>query len=370
MQGWLRSLLLLCCLLPGLALAQEVIEDFAVSLQVESDGNLLVTERITVRAEGRDIRRGIYRDLPVSYALPMGLQQSNPIRLLEATRDGKPESVRSERNGAWVRFYLGSANVLLEPGRYRYELRYRVGRPLLHHADRDELYWNVTGNGWLFPIRQASVEVRLPAGARIGQLAAYTGASGAQGQAYEVQQRTDDFLRLATTEPLPASSGLTVAVDWQAGLLPRPTALQGAVQLLRDNLGLCVGALLLLGLLIFYLLAWHRVGRDPRKGVIIPLFEAPQGMSAVQAGYLWHRGLRGGFSAARAFGVWLTSMAIGKHLHLEDRAGGGFSLARDQGASASLSELDRDVRKRLFPANKEGIGLQSVVTTSRVWLMR
>lgn len=164
MQGWLRGLLLLFVLLPGLTLAQEAIEDFAVSLQVEADGNLLVTERINVRAEGRDIRRGIYRDLPVSYTLPMGLEQSSPITLLGVARDGLPESVRSERNGAWVRFYLGSPNILLEPGRYRYELRYRVGRALLHHADTDELYWNVTGNGWMFPIRQASVEVRLPAG--------------------------------------------------------------------------------------------------------------------------------------------------------------------------------------------------------------
>jgi hypothetical protein len=56
MQGWLRGLLLICCLLPGLVSAQEVIENFAVSLQVEADGNLLVTERITVRAECRDLR--------------------------------------------------------------------------------------------------------------------------------------------------------------------------------------------------------------------------------------------------------------------------------------------------------------------------
>ena len=88
MHGWLRGLLLLLVLLPGVTLAQEAIEDFAVSLQVEADGNLLVTERITVRAAGRDIRRGIYRDLPVSYALPMGLEQSSPITLLGVTRGG------------------------------------------------------------------------------------------------------------------------------------------------------------------------------------------------------------------------------------------------------------------------------------------
>ncbi|WP_061238733.1 DUF2207 domain-containing protein [Ectopseudomonas composti] len=358
MQGWLRGLLLIVCLLPGLVSAQEAIEDFAVSLQVEADGNLLVTERITVHAEGRDIRRGIYRDLPVGYALPLGLEQSSPISLLGVTRDGRPEAVRRERNGAWIRFYLGSPNVLLEPGRHSYELRYRVGRALLHHADTDELYWNVTGNGWVFPIRQASVEVHLPTGARIGQWAAYTGGQGAQGKDFQIVEQRDAFLRLVTTKALPAHNGLTVAVDWQAGLVPRPGLLQSATRVLLDNLGLGLGALLLIGLLLFYLKAWNRVGRDPQKGVIIPLFEAPQGMSAVQAGYLWHRGLRGAFGEARAFSVWLTDMAIGKHLHIEDKAhGGGFSLARDQGADGEMSELDRDLRKHLFPANKAGIAL-------------
>ena len=358
MQGWLRSLLLIACLLPALVSAQEAIEDFAVSLQVEADGNLLVTERITVRAEGRDIRRGIYRDLPVGYALPLGLEQSSPISLLGVTRDGRPESVRRERNGAWIRFYLGSPDVLLEPGRHRYELRYRVERALLHHAETDELYWNVTGNGWVFPIRQASVEVRLPSGARIGQWAAYTGAQGDQGKDFQILEQRDDVLRLVTTAVLPAYHGLTVAVDWQAGLVPRPGMLENASRALLDNLGMGIGAVLLIGLLLFYLRAWNRVGRDPEKGVIIPLFEAPQGMSALQAGYLWHRGLRGAFGEAQAFSVWLTDMAIRKHLHIEDKAhGGGFSLARDQGAEGEMSELDRDLRKRLFPANKDGIAL-------------
>lgn len=352
MQGWLRGLLLIVCLLPGLVSAQEVIEDFAVSLQVEADGNLLVTERITVRAEGRDIRRGIYRDLPVSYALPMGLEQSSPITLLGVTRDGDEEAVHSERNGAWVRFYLGSADTLLDPGRYRYELRYRVGRPLLHHTDTDELYWNVTGNGWIFPIRQASVDVRLPAGAHIGQLAAYTGAQGGQGQDFQIVERGDDHLRLATTAELPAHHGLTIAVDWQAGLVPRPSAVDSAKRALLDNLGVGIGALLLIGLLLFYLSAWNRVGRDPQKGVIIPLFEGPQGMSAVQAGYLWHRGLRGAFPAARAFGVWLTDMAIHKHLQIADRPRSGFILSRAT-VRDDLNEQDRELSDRLFRAGKQ-----------------
>ena len=355
----LRFALLSLCLLPLWAGAAEVIEDFAVTLQVQADGNLLVTERITVQAEGEQIKRGIYRDLPVSYSLPLGLLQSSPITLLEVSRDGQAERARVEQNGTWVRYYLGSADQLLQPGRYQYELRYRVERQLLHHLNTDELYWNVTGNQWVFPILQASVEVKLPPGARMDDVAAYTGAGGEQGKAYEVLERRDGYLRLVTTQALPAYHGLTVAVDWPAGLVARPGVAQRLGSVLRDNLGLCLGALLLVGLVIFYLRAWDRVGRDPEKGLIIPLFEAPRGMSAVQAGYLWHRGFKGVYQEARAFSVWLTDMAIRKHLHLEDKPrGGGFSLARGSGEREDFSESDRALRKRLFPANKEGIALE------------
>lgn len=359
MPGLVRALLLSLCLLPALALADEVIEDFAVTLQVQADGSLLVTERITVLAEGEQIKRGIYRDLPVSYSLPLGLLQSSPITLLAVSRDGQAERARVEQNGTWVRYYLGSADQLLQPGRYQYELRYRVERQLLHHFNTDELYWNVTGNQWVFPILQASVEVKLPPGARMGDLAAYTGAGGEQGKAYEVLEQRDDYLRLATSQALPAYHGLTVAVDWPAGLVARPGVMQRLGSVLLDNLGLCLGALLLVGLVIFYLRAWDRVGRDPEKGLIIPLFEAPHGMSAVQAGYLWHRGFKGAYQDARAFSVWLTDMAIRKHLHIEDKVhGGGFTLARGTEEGEDFSEGDRELRKRLFPANKEGIALE------------
>jgi uncharacterized membrane protein YgcG len=353
MHGLLRGLLLSLCLLPVWATADEVIENFVVSLQVQADGNLLVTERITVQAEGEQIKRGIYRDLPVSYAWSMGLRQNSPISLLSVTRNGQPESFNSEDNGTWVRYYIGSAEHLLQPGRYRYELRYRVERQLLHHADKDELYWNATGNGWIFPILQASVEISLPAGARIADLAAYTGADGEQGEAYQVLEQRDDYLRLATTETLEAHHGLTVAVDWQAGLVARPGITQRIGYLLQDNMGLLIGALMLIGLLLFYLLSWHRVGRDPQKGLIIALFEAPQQMSAVQAGYLWHRGLRGAYPAARAFSVWLTDMAIGKHLHIEDSANRkGFTLKCGKAESSDFSASDRELRNRLFPGSK------------------
>src|SRR5690606_18847777 len=44
--------------------AAEVINAFAADIVLRADRSVLVTETIDVTAEGREIRRGIYRDIP------------------------------------------------------------------------------------------------------------------------------------------------------------------------------------------------------------------------------------------------------------------------------------------------------------------
>ena len=58
--------------------------------------------------------------------------------------------------------YIGDRDVYLTSGFYDYQISYRSSRQLGFFDDFDELYWNVTGSGWAFEIRQASARVSLP----------------------------------------------------------------------------------------------------------------------------------------------------------------------------------------------------------------
>ena len=51
------------------ALAKEQINSFDVRIEAERNGDIIVTESINVTAEGNQIRRGIFRDLPRYYTL-------------------------------------------------------------------------------------------------------------------------------------------------------------------------------------------------------------------------------------------------------------------------------------------------------------
>ncbi len=58
--------LLACLLLPLAAQAKERILAFDSHILVNRDGTLEVRETIRVKAEGENIRRGIYRDFPTT----------------------------------------------------------------------------------------------------------------------------------------------------------------------------------------------------------------------------------------------------------------------------------------------------------------
>ncbi|MBE0590988.1 MAG: DUF2207 domain-containing protein, partial [Gemmatimonadales bacterium] len=169
-------------LLPGLgatATAAEAIERFDAVIEVGDDGELSVSETIVVRAEGQQIRRGIYRDFPLRFEDAEGRLRRVGFELLAVTRDGMAEPHFIRRNDRGLRIYIGDENRLLSPGRHTYRLQYSTTRQVRHLPGHVELFWNVTGNEWAFPIEAASATIRLPDRAAPLRWTGYTGRVGA-----------------------------------------------------------------------------------------------------------------------------------------------------------------------------------------------
>lgn len=196
---------------------EERILSFDSVIRVDLDGDVTVTEEVTVVALGQDIKRGIYRELP----LPAAGQDNDVtagIEVLEVLRNGEPEPWFTESGPNSIRIYMGQKDVFLEPGEYTYSLTYREAGQIRSFPDYDELYWNVTGNGWEFTIEKASATVILPRGAAVLNGTAYTGFAGERGDAW---QRHEDSLGntvFRTTGKLASGQGLTIAVSWRKAL--------------------------------------------------------------------------------------------------------------------------------------------------------
>ena len=159
-----------------------------------------------------------------------------------------------------MRVYFGSANTLLAPGDYTYVLRYRTTRQLGFFADHDELYWNVTGNGWDFPIEAASAAVALPGAIAPADLRveAYTGEQGAKGKDYTATADAPSHATFRATRALAPREGLTIVVGFPKGIVAAPTNEQRVSWFLHDNGGVLVGGAGLLLMWAYYLLRMDR----------------------------------------------------------------------------------------------------------------
>lgn len=72
------------CLSNGLA--QERILSYHTQITVEASGDLLVQEAITVKAEGQDIQRGIYRTFPTKYKDKLGTRFNVGFEVVEVLK--------------------------------------------------------------------------------------------------------------------------------------------------------------------------------------------------------------------------------------------------------------------------------------------
>lgn len=280
--------LLMTVLLLGVhpAQADERILSFDSTLQVEADGTFLVTEIIRVRAEGDQIRRGLFRDFPMLARNDRGTYRVG-FELVSLTRDGQPEPSRIEEVAKALRIYMGNPETILSPGEHVYRLTYRSDRQLRFFDDHDEVYWNATGTEWLFPIDEVTVTVHLPKGAQMGQLAAFTGAFGATESDARFEQTDAQTAVFQTTRPLAPREGITVAVSFAKGVVPEPTPQQRSDWAARDNVADQWALYGLAAVLAYYLAAWWLWGRDAKAGVMVPRWEPPTGMSAALAGTIW-----------------------------------------------------------------------------------
>src|SRR5262249_23324937 len=142
----------------------------------------------------------------------------------------------------------------LPPGEHTYELRYRTDRQLGFFRDYDELYWNVTSNGWKFSIDVARATILLPPEARrrVMNMEGYTGYQGEKGQAYTAR-RDDGDNPAFQAENLAAGQGLTIVVTWPKGVITEPTAEQKRAWFIADNKPEILGVAGLIVVFLYYL---------------------------------------------------------------------------------------------------------------------
>ncbi|MFZ1874706.1 MAG: DUF2207 domain-containing protein [Chania sp.] len=284
----------------GLVRAYEHILSFDARARFNTDGSMLMSESIKVLSLGQQIRRGIFRTLPLSWNRQDGKIFSVDYQIKNVLRDGVAEPFSVVKEGKTLTVRIGNAEHFLEPGIYNYEIQYQIRNHFSRFPDWDELYWNVTGNDWAYPITKASFHLELPEASaflnsagkdtRLRSIDIYTGMRGAKGQNARILP--DGSVR--TVQPLKQGEGLTVAYTWPRSILasaPAPEAASPLVHLLLPTAktsALWIPAFLLVG---YYLLWWRKnvTATGLKMPPIVPLYALPADMSPGYLRYITRR---------------------------------------------------------------------------------
>ena len=303
-----------------------------------------VTETIKVVSAGDQIKRGIYRDFPTTYKDHAGNKYIVGFAILAVARDGKPEAYHTETLSNGIRIYMGRKEYLLPPGEYTYTLSYRTDRQLGFFKDHDELYWNVTGNGWNFPIETASATVVLPPGVPADKmvLEGYTGPMGAKGQNFTAAVTPDGKAVFKTTRRLNAREGLTIVVSWPKGFVREPSVREKTIHFLKDNLTLLVAFIGLVVILLYYVLVWFAAGRDPARGTIMPIYSPPDNLSPASMRFMAEMGYDD-----KVFAAAVIDMAVKGYLSIREK-NAKYTLTKTDDNPSKLSAEEKKIAAQLF----------------------
>ncbi len=349
---WCLLIQLLFYLIPVTLHASETILNFSSTIFIQQDASITVTEDIRARCEGRAIRHGIYRDIPVRYSSGPGPALDAHLKIIQVKLDGRPSDYHTRRKGAYQRIYIGRKHYLLPHGVHSFEITYTMKRMIGFFGSYDELYWNVTGDKWKFPIEAARARIILPADSHFIKYASYTGRHGSKENNAHVMEINERSIAFETLSPILPGEGLTIAASWPPGLVERPGGLKKLIFMFMDNVSVLAGMTGIVSALFYFFFAWNRAGRDPEKGPIIPRYEPPRLFGPAAARFITKMGFDNDtFSAA------IINLAVKGYLLIKEK-NGEFTLlnkrhSKRMDPSAEPSEGEKRLYYKLFRSSDE-----------------
>lgn len=324
---------------------------FRADVWVKENARLEVREEIALNSAGKYYRYGFIRNLPIGsedrwdrkYVGEYKRDNGIRVEILEVTQDGSPMRYQQGEGWGYSQLRIGERDVPPAAGEHRYVIRYTADGALNLGAGRDTLYWNSIGHERDVPVAEAILSVHLPAGIPEADVMAEPrvggrGVSNPQRAETELARVDDDAgtVTYRATQVGPRQS-LSIAVNWPTGYVHAPKLRF----LSRDQWLLIAPAVLFL----FYLIAWLRIGPEPKPGTVVTRYDPPEGLSAAAVRYVMTTG-----SDGRSFAAVIAELAARGCLRVEPQ-NGKYKLSRmmsDRATEAKLAPEEKRVLTMLF----------------------
>jgi uncharacterized membrane protein len=263
------------------------IRDFHSDININEDSTFTVKETILADFTKAQNRHGIIRDLPIHYKDNNNQNLNLRFTLIGVTDEaGNPYEVATSYVGDDVEMKIGSGDILVDGKLRTYIISYRLARGINQFEDNQELYWNVTGNGWDTAIAKASATITLPkeTDQKLMKTICYTGFGYSKEQDCQARVIDGKTYQFSSNFLLPTSAGLTVVASFPKGTVNFPSPLTVFLWFILDNWGYLIPVFTFCYL--YYL--WYKHGRDPKAthSAIMPEYDIPDQLRPAEIGTL------------------------------------------------------------------------------------
>lgn len=261
---------------------QEEISLFKTEVVLEENTDINIKEEIHYVFP--EPRRGIIREIPTDYKVQGGLKRPTTLVLNDIyyySADNPEvkfgEYERSSNNGYAI-FKIGNPDITIT-GEYVYVIEYTLKDAVNYFDDYDELYLNITGDGWTVPIEKATAQIITPG--EITDQLCFTGPIGSTESNCSFESTSEKEIILSTDSQLNSREGLTVVLKMPKGTLEDTTGSQ-RIAFLLSNIGILIPVPV-----FFLLLTILKKNGKNKKITIIPHYEPMKDLYPLLAGYIY-----------------------------------------------------------------------------------
>ncbi len=143
-------------------------------------------------------------------------------------------TMKEASSSGYAIFKIGNPDITIT-GEYVYVIDYTLKNAVNYFDDYDELYLNITGDGWTVPIKEASAKITTPG--EITDQLCFTGPIDSTDSNCSFKSNSEKEVTISTGSQLNSREGLTVVLKMPKGTLEDTRGSQ-RIAFLASNLGI------------------------------------------------------------------------------------------------------------------------------------
>lgn len=265
----------------GQLYGSEKIQYFETTLRLRRDCSLEINERIVIDF-GHVSRSGIYRMIPTRYnsygnTFTMDVDVQG---ITDQFGDAYPYDLSSQGKDLIIR--IGDRDRMVR-GVHTYRLQYTIRRAVNFFSKKPQLYWNLTGNEWPFPVERVKASFYPPPGTTTEGISAIC-RKGIGNTSEQVAINTLPNGIIITSENLEPAQGLILDAYLPQGMVSPPSPVHQIVWWLKSW-----ALAFLIPAVTFALLVWQWYltgGRVEQSKTIVPQRTPPKDLTPSEVGTL------------------------------------------------------------------------------------